>query len=112
MEPMKATPTEKIIPLWFTVFLCIIGLFLPNLILSGLPKKNPWLATAVATHQLSISQNKWEAPWQPIPPLQSNAAWISCDNLNQAIELDRAVDDGFLFSGNLRFAEGGLCWLP
>lgn len=112
MEPMKATPTENNIPLWGTVFLCIMGLILPKLISSNLPRENPWITTAVAKHQLSVSQNKWEAPWHPIPPLQSNAAWIPCDNLNQAIELDRAIDDGFLFSGNLRFAEGGLCWLP
>lgn len=85
---------------------------MPPLISNMLEGRDLWLEKAVAMHKSSMEEQSWIAPWVPINPVEFSSAWIACHSLDEALRLDKIIDDGLLYSGNLRLAEGGLAWIP
>lgn len=94
-----------------TLILAIAGLFLPSLVIQFIPK-NSWTLKAADAHQASLAAGEWKAPWIRIHPDPFSSAWIPCPSIEDALALDSSLDDGWLFSGKLRLAEGGLVWIP
>ena len=41
---------------------------------------------------------------------QCSSGWIRCESLEDAIKLDRRIDDGHPHTGILVLSEGGLAW--
>jgi hypothetical protein len=71
-----------------------------------------WAGQAERAHDRSQEQQRWMDPWQPIDQRNFSSGWIRCGSLEDALALDRKLDDGNLHSGNLILSEGGLAWLP
>lgn len=96
----------------WVVVLALAGIFVP--LLFGLPQKDRerWVQESVTSHRDSLLLGEWQSPWIPIQPDAFSSAWIECASIEDALILDKKLDDGWLFSGKLRLAEGGLAWIP
>lgn len=99
-------PTFVLILLWL---LALAGLVVPAAVVQYWPEFG-WAWEAERTLKTSISQESWEHPWQPIDQSSFSSGWIRCSSLQDALKLDKKVDDGHLHTGNLVLSEGGLTW--
>lgn len=91
--------------------IAIAGLFLPTFALRYVPESG-WAGESARAHQQSLKAESWQDPWKPIDQDGFSSGWIRCERLEDALALDRLIDDGFLDQGNLILAEGGLAWIP
>jgi hypothetical protein len=102
---------KKFFNLW-TILLALAGLVIPSLLSLQFSQNHSWAQSAAEAHSLSLQQGAWASPWIAIPSDRGSPAWIACSSLEDAILLDQVIDDGALFTGKLRLAEGGLAWIP
>lgn len=91
--------------------LAIAGLAGP-LLVRGWLNQNTWVEEVRASFDESAQQGQWQVPWLSIQESGFGAAWVRCEDLRFALELDQLIDDGRLHSGKLVLAEGGIAWLP
>lgn len=70
-----------------------------------------WVGKAERAHNQSIETGEWKDPWLPINQDVFSSGWIRCSSLEDAVRLDRRIDDGHLHTGRLSLSEGGLAWL-
>jgi hypothetical protein len=101
-------PLSFLLKLW--VF-ALLGLVVPSGIAWLWPDMS-WAGKAERAHHQSIRRGVWVDPWQAIDQNSFSSAWIRCGSLEDALALDRKLDDGHLHTGRLVLAEGGLAWLP
>lgn len=98
--------SSLLIKLWL---LALAGLAVPFAVDHYWPDFG-WVGQAERTLKTSLSQEKWEHPWQPIDQNSFTSGWIRCASLEDALKLDQKVDDGHLHTGVLVISEGGLTW--
>lgn len=100
--------TSFLLKLWV---LALLGLITPSVIIGAWPDMS-WAGKAERAHRRSIQEEAWQEPWQPIDQEAFSSGWIRCASLEDALALDRKIDDGHLHKGNLVLAEGGVAWIP
>lgn len=101
-------PRSLIIKLWC---LALLGLVVPAGIAAFWPDLS-WAGKAARAFEASLESQAWEEPWQPIDQRTFSSGWIRCGSLQEALALDRKIDDGNLHTGQLILSEGGLAWIP
>jgi hypothetical protein len=101
-------PLSLLLKLWL---LALAGLIIPSVVDLYWPDMS-WAGKAERAHERSQVKQEWLDPWQPIDQTTFSSAWIRCGSLEDALALDRKLDDGQLHSGKLILFEGGLAWLP
>ena len=101
-------PSSLLWTLWILGFLGFVG---PSLIRSYWPDLG-WVGETAAAHQESLQNESWQRPWVPIEEREFGSAWVRCRSYEDALALDRKLDDGRLHDGQLVLAEGGLAWRP
>jgi hypothetical protein len=99
-------PSYILFALWL---LALAGLIVPPLAAHYWPDFG-WVGQAERSLRTSLSQEEWEHPWQPIDQTTFSSGWIRCYSLEDALKLDKKVDDGHLHTGTLVISEGGLTW--
>lgn len=99
-------PTYILLLLWL---FALAGVVVPAAAVHYWPDFG-WVGEAERTLKTSLSQEKWEHPWQPIDQSSFSSGWIRCSSLENALKLDKKVDDGHLHTGTLVISEGGLTW--
>jgi hypothetical protein len=97
-----------LLKLWL---LAVAGLVIPSVVVMYWPDMS-WAGKAERAHHRSQVQQRWVDPWRPINQRTFSSGWIRCRSLEDALALDRKLDDGNLHSGKLILSEGGLAWLP
>jgi hypothetical protein len=97
--------------LWKLWILGFLGLISPPLLRIFWPEHG-WVSETVAAHQESLQKESWQRPWVPIDEAEFGSAWVRCRSYEEALALDRKLDDGRLHDGQLVLAKGGLAWRP
>lgn len=97
-----------LVKLWL---FALAGLVVPTGVAMVWPDMS-WAGKAERALEKSIDEFKWQDPWKPIDQKSFTSGWIRCTSLEDALALDRKVDDGHLHTGYLVLAEGGMAWLP
>jgi hypothetical protein len=101
-------PSSLIIKLWL---LALAGLVIPTAIAYYWPEMG-WVGKAERAHNRSIQEEQWQDPWEAIDQKVFSSGWLRCSSLEDALALDRSLDDGNLYTGKLVLSKGGLAWLP
>ena len=110
MVSEKKRETEKKDTLYLKLWLvAIAGLVIPPLAVHFWPDRS-WAAFAESAFQASQTAQAWQEPWVSIDQKGFGPGWVRCASLEDALELDKRLDDGHLHSGKLILAEGGLAW--
>lgn len=71
-----------------------------------------WSGQTERAFEQSMELQTWQEPWEPIDQKSFSSGWVRCGSLEDALALDRKIDDGHLHTGRLVLSEGGLAWLP
>ena len=100
--------TSTLVKLWI---FALAGLVVPTGVAYFWPDMS-WAGQAERALEKSIDESQWQDPWEPIDQKAFSSGWVRCTSLEDALALDRKVDDGHLYTGNLVLSEGGLAWLP
>lgn len=101
-------PDWLLLILWF---FAVLGFFAPRYVVGFFPDLS-WAGEVASAHAQSLQAGKWIEPWKPIDQENVSSAWVRCGSLNDALALDRKLDNGHLHSGRLVLAEGGMAWIP
>ena len=99
---------STLVKIWI---IALAGLGVPSAVAYFWPDMS-WAGQAERALEKSIDTSEWQEPWQPIDQKTFSSGWVRCTSLEDALALDRKVDDGHLHTGQLILAEGGLAWLP
>jgi len=91
--------------------LALAGLVVPSLVAWAWPDFS-WAGTAARAHRQSLAAGEWREPWEALDQNRFSSGWIRCTSLEDALALDRKIDDGHLHTGRLVLSEGGLAWRP
>jgi hypothetical protein len=100
--------TAFLLKLWL---LALLGLVVPSGVARLWPDTS-WAGKAERAHHQSLRKGEWIQPWDAIDQGAFSSGWIRCGSLEDALALDRKLDDGHLHTGRLVLSEGGLAWLP
>lgn len=100
-------PASIYLRLWL---IAIVGLLAPSAVVLYWPDFG-WVGKAARAHEASLKTEEWQDPWLPIDQTQFSSGWIRCGSLEDAIKLDKRIDDGHPHTGRLVLSEGGLAWL-
>ena len=95
--------------LWKLWILGLLGSAGPSLVRSYWPDLG-WVGETAEAHRESLQKESWQRPWVPIEEETFGSAWVRCRSYEEALALDRKLDDGRLHEGQLVLAEGGLAW--
>lgn len=101
-------PISLLLKLWF---FAMAGLAVPKAVNQVWPDMS-WAGRAERAHHRSMERMEWVEPWEPIDQTGFSSGWIRCGSLEEALALDKKLDDGHLHTGQLILSEGGVAWLP
>lgn len=102
------TSLSTLAKLWL---IALVGLVVPGVVAHFWPDMS-WAGKAERAHHNSLEDQEWKEPWEAIDQKLFSSGWIRCGSLEDALALDRKIDDGHLHTGQLVLSEGGLAWLP
>ena len=99
-------PISFLYKLWL---LGLLGFVFPSAMLYIWPDFS-WAGKAERSLKQSLARQEWQEPWVAIDQKTFSSGWIRCGSLEDAIRLDRLVDDGHPHTGKLILSEGGVAW--